>query len=111
MMRFFIVAIAIALLGLFSYVNASSHILDLRDPFGSCDWLCVTNNIIRGIFWISVPIVSIMVLIGAFQLIVAAGDEKKISSAKKTILYATIGFLVATIASGIVPIIRGILGV
>lgn len=85
--------------------------INLAQPFGSCDWLCVTDNIIRGIFWISVPIVSIMVLIGAFQLIVAAGDEKKISDAKKTIVYATIGFLVAIIASGIVPIIRGILGI
>ena len=59
------------------------------------------------LFWdIAAPLATIMVLVGAFQLITSSGDPEKVSQGKKTITYAAIGLVVALIAGGIVSIIQ-----
>lgn len=88
----------------------------LCDPLGTnCQkgnetFLSVVNNVAGFLFTdIAIPLATIMVLIGAFQFITGGGDPEKISKARKTILYAAIGFAVALIASGVSSIIKSIL--
>lgn len=82
--------------------------IDLINPFGGCDWVCVTNNIVNGLGTVSVAIMTIMVLYGGFQIITAGGDPEKFQTGKRTILYAAIGFVVLLVAGSVANIIKSI---
>jgi hypothetical protein len=60
---------------------------------------------------ISAPIVTIMILIGAFKMLTAGGDENKFKEGKKTITYAVIGMTIVLISKGIALVIKDFLGV
>lgn len=47
-----------------------------------------------------------MILWGGFDLATSGGDETKVSNAKKRILYATVGLVIAAMASVIVSLVR-----
>jgi hypothetical protein len=57
------------------------------------------------------PLVIIVFLWGAFQILTAGGDEAKIKSGKKTITYAAIGAAIIICASGLIYVINQLLGV
>lgn len=59
---------------------------------------------------LAVPVTTVLILYGAFQILTAAGDIKKVETGRKTIIYAVIGFGIVLIASGIPYIIREMLG-
>jgi len=61
------------------------------------------------LFTISIPIMVIIIIIGAFQLITAGGSEEKIRKGKKTITWAVIGFVVVLVAGSIASLIKNIL--
>jgi hypothetical protein len=61
------------------------------------------------LFTISIPIVTIMILIGAFQILTAAGNEERIRRGKRTITWAVVGFLVVLIAGGVTQLIENLL--
>lgn len=70
---------------------------------------CVLQRIITAMYYIALPIVTLMVLIGAFQIMTAGGNAEKVTKGRNTIMYAAIGFVVILFASGITGIIRSIL--
>jgi hypothetical protein len=59
---------------------------------------------------LAIPIATVMILYGAFQILTAAGDPKKAEDGKKTIIYTLVGFAIILLASGIPYIIKEILG-
>jgi hypothetical protein len=59
---------------------------------------------------IAIPLVVIMVLVGAFQIMTSGGDPEKFSTGRNTVTYAVIGFGIALIGLGIVSIIKSFLG-
>ena len=70
------------------------------------------NTIINVLtYYIAAPVATLMVIIGAFQMLSAGGDPEKFSTGKKTITYALIGFGVLLIADVIIAIIQELLGV
>jgi Type IV secretion system pilin len=85
--------------------------ISLTDPLGGQEtFLTVLNNVAGFLFTdIAIPLATIMILVGAFQFMTGGGDPEKISKARKTIMYAAIGFAVALIASGASSIIKSIL--
>jgi len=67
---------------------------------------------IRGYFFGAVIAACVfMVLWGAFDLVTSAGDEKKLTSAKNRIMYASIGLVVAAMSMGIVSLVMSLAGV
>ena len=82
--------------------------ITLPDPLGK-SFIAVATAIGNALTTIAIPIVAIMVIWGGFQIMTAGGSEEKISSGRKTILYAAIGFAVVLLASQIVPLINEIL--
>ncbi len=84
--------------------------ITITNPLGCDSVLCVTQAILSALFQISIPIVSLMVLVGAFQIMFAAGNPEKVSTGRKTIIYAVVGFLIILLASSIVPILKEALG-
>jgi len=64
---------------------------------------------IRDLFFGAVIVACVfMILWAGFNLATAAGDEKKVTDAKKTITYALIGLIVAALASTLISIVRGL---
>jgi hypothetical protein len=59
---------------------------------------------------LAVPICGIMVIVGAFQMMTAAGDPTKFGNGRKTLLYAAVGFVIVLFASSVVPLLKSILG-
>lgn len=77
-------------------------------PLGNCNLPCVADKITGLLLTISIPIASIMVLVGGFQMMTAGGNPEKFSSGKKTILYAAIGFLVVLMADQVPKILQNL---
>ena len=91
--------------------GVTGDVITLHNPAGSNTTIAdLIHNITSGLVTIATPIVAIMVLIGAFQILFAAGDPEKFKRGKKTILYTIIGYAIILVASGITSIIKDLLG-
>lgn len=107
----------IGLLPIIKFAEAANDVFQgggnsftLTNPLASCnDLSCIANAIIAALFTISIPIVSIMVLIGGFQILTAGGDPEKFRTGRKTIIYAVVGFAIILLAGGVVSLIRSLI--
>ena len=57
---------------------------------------------------IAVPIVAIMILVGAYQILFSAGDPEKVKTGRRTILYTVIAYGIILIGWGIASIIKNL---
>lgn len=65
------------------------------------------NKILDWLIKIIAPILlTIMVIIGAFQMLFAQGNAEKFSAGRKTIVYAVIGYAIIFISQGVALIIK-----
>ncbi len=70
----------------------------------------IIQNIINALtIYIAPPIVALMVLYGAFQILFAGANPDKFTEGKRTILYAAIGYAIILIANGITLVINNLL--
>ena len=68
-------------------------------------------NIVINIIFIGLMIlVIIMVLMGAFKLMTAAGDTAKVTAGRNQIMYAAIGLIVALVAKAVPSIVSALFG-
>lgn len=82
----------------------------LTDPLGGKTLPQVINNVTHFLSTaIAIPLATIMVLIGAFQMTTSAGNSEKYTKGKNTLIWAAIGFAVAVLASGVTTLITNIL--
>lgn len=90
--------------------GGGSRSLSLPNPLGAASTIPqLLERIARFLALLAVPLVAIMILVGAYQMLFAAGDPEKFGTGKKTILYAVIGYAIILIAWGVTGVIRGIL--
>jgi hypothetical protein len=92
-------------------VLAQGKVEPLPNPLGVGTIPELIDRITTYIIQLAAPIVTIMILVGAFQMLTAAGNESKFSQGKKTITYAVIGMAVVLVAKGITAVITNFLGV
>ncbi len=78
------------------------------DPLNGCNLPCLAGKITGLLLTISIPIVSIMVLVGGYQIMTAGGNPEKASSGKKTILYAAIGFVAVLLAKTVPTLLQNL---
>ena len=62
------------------------------------------------LFGIGGAVATVMVLVGAFQILTAAGDPKKFGDGKKTIIYAAIGYAILLLSGGVASLVANVLG-
>ena len=98
----------------------SAHIDSCEMPTGSvcyCNPLSgegldsIIDPIIDFIFKISIVIVPVLVIYGAFMIITAAGDVAKVEQAKKIIFWTLVGFIIVLLSRGISDLIEVIIGI
>ncbi len=70
----------------------------------------VISVTIDWLFWILLAGAAIMVIIGAFTFLMAAGDTDKVKKARDFIIYALIAAVVAFLAKAVVGLIGTMLG-
>ena len=93
--------------------NSSGNTYDLRhfSPLGYGSLGGVVMNLIKVLdIYIAPPITALVILIGAFQILTAAGNEDKLKTGWKTIAWAAIGYAILLSAWGIIFIIQELLG-
>lgn len=71
----------------------------------------LVNAIINFIFTLSLAIVPLMIIIGAFYILTAGGEEKRVATGKNIITYTLIAFAIILLAKGLVALIKQIIGV
>ena|GEM_PF-1184594 len=94
-----------------TFGSGGSQSIKIPNPLqvGSFEELIVRIN--RWLLVIAAPILTLMIVIGAFQILTAAGNPENITKGRHTITYAVIGYALLLLSSGIIFIIREVLGV
>ncbi|EKD24204.1 MAG: hypothetical protein ACD_81C00085G0006 [uncultured bacterium] len=77
-------------------------------PFGDATITDVLNRVIEYGITIAASLAAIMILYGAFQIMTAQGDPKKIITGRQTIVYALGGLVIIILARGLVAIFKGL---
>ena len=126
----FIVAIIIAFLSFANLVHLNPTPVHAVDHYNICEQDDVPNevkkangcdggadsnlsnvivNIINGIIGVLGIVAAIFILVGGINYMTSAGDVSNIEKAKKTILYAVIGLIIAVLTFAIVNFVIGII--
>jgi len=88
----------------------SGTVSDSTSAWGVICFLNMMNIVINIIFIGLMILVIIMVLMGAFKLMTAAGDTAKVTAGRNQILYAAIGLIVALVAKAVPSIVSALFG-
>lgn len=79
---------------------------EIPNPFKHKTFESLINAIINFIFYVSLAIAPLMILIAAFYFITAGGNPQKIERGKKIIIYTFIGLLIVFLAKALVSVIQ-----
>ena len=71
----------------------------------------IFTNITNTILYVVGAISVIMLIFGGIKYAVSAGDSKKVTDAKNTILYAIIGLIITILSYSIVNFVLNVVGV
>jgi uncharacterized protein YacL len=71
----------------------------------------IVTTVINTLIWFVGIIAVVFIIFGGIKYATSGGDEKKVASAKNTILYAVIGLVVALLAAVIVNVVLKQLGI
>lgn len=82
----------------------------IQNPLSSSNILVIIGGIINWIFTISLSVAAIMYVVAGYRFITAAGDPEKIITAKKMVLWVSIGLAIVAASKGIVSLIGLLLG-
>lgn len=88
-----------------------SQAIEITNPLQWDTFEELINAIIDGLWTISLVLVPIMIIIAGYFFVTSAGEPDKINNAKKMVLYTMIGFLIITMAKGMIVFLKEVLGV
>ncbi len=80
------------------------------NPIQACDFAELVDGIIGFIFLVAVGLAPLMIIIGAFYILTAGADPKRVETGKNIILYTVIGFTIILLGRALVYVIQNILG-
>jgi len=69
------------------------------------------DAIVNFIFTIALVLAPLMAIVGAFYIMSAGGDPKKVGAGKSIIIYTLIGFAIILFAKGLISMIESVIGV
>ena len=92
--------------------HTTGHVGDdgsLANPLKYWELEDILDAIAGFLFKLSIPLVVVVIIIGAFYLVTAGGSEDKIKKGKETIKWAIIGFVIILLAASIAALIQNFL--
>ncbi len=90
-------------------VSATTTI-EIKNPINATSFEALVNNLINFVFYIALALTPLMIIFGAFFLLTAGEDPKRVETGRRIIIYTLIGFTIILLAKGLVALIRGIMG-
>jgi len=88
-----------------------TQVITLPNPLQAKTFQELIQRIVNWLLVIGAPILVLMIIIGAFQIMTGAGNPEKITMGRRTITYAVFGYALLLISNGIILIIKQLLGV
>jgi succinate dehydrogenase hydrophobic anchor subunit len=85
--------------------------VSIQNPLGYDSFKDLAKAVINFFLWLAVALAPLLIIVGAFYLMTAAGDPKRVETGRNIILWTCIGFIVILFAWGIIALVQGILGV
>ncbi|MBU4351120.1 hypothetical protein L6250_01080 [Candidatus Parcubacteria bacterium] len=82
----------------------------IPNPLKYASFECLVDAIVSFLFTASLLLAPIMVLIGAFTLMTAAGNPAKVKTANNIFIYTGIGLLIVFMGKGLVSAIKALMG-
>ncbi|OGM90543.1 hypothetical protein A2755_03230 [Candidatus Wolfebacteria bacterium RIFCSPHIGHO2_01_FULL_48_22] len=111
----FLASAAILLFIFLSALPVSAQIVptstELINPSGINTFGQLWSTIVQWLTAIMVPILTIVIIIGGFQMFTARDNEEQFTKGKKTVTYAVIGAAIVLVANGIILVIQSFLNV
>ncbi len=106
----FALAIGLLLIGGVAFGAEAGGKITLTNPL-KCPTLgaCI-DKLIDALFVLAAPLCALMVMVGGYQILFAAGDPEKFKTGKQTLTYAMIGFALLVLAKSVQYIILDVFG-
>jgi len=82
----------------------------LTNPLTSDSLEGVISNLMDWLVKLGAPLAALMIVIGGIQMLFSSGNPEKFKKGQQTILYTAIGYGIIIIGSGIINIIKVLLG-
>jgi hypothetical protein len=89
--------------------KANRGIFKLDNPLKAESFEDIVAALARWIYLISIPLASIMILYAGFLFMTSGGNEERIKTAKRTLLWTVVGIVIIIIGSGFISLIKDIL--
>lgn len=70
----------------------------------------VVDRILNILFFISIAIAPVMIIVAGFKLLTGGGDPKNVTSARQMLMWTAIGFGIILLSKGLVIILRNVIG-
>ena len=85
--------------------------LTIDNPLGDLKFTDIINKLIDFLLEVALVICPLMIVIGAFFFITAAGDPTKANKGRQVMIYAIIGLVIILISKGLVNLVKSAVGV
>lgn len=82
--------------------------VEFPNPLGAETFDDLLNKLFPWLYILSVPVLSLLILYGAFLMVTSAGAEEKYNQGIKIIKYGVIGFILVLLSGAIAAFIRAI---
>jgi hypothetical protein len=112
MRKYLIGGISLAALFLtFSFSASQAAQIQITNPLQYDTFTDLLNAIIDLLWYFSLAVVPLIIIVAGYFFIASEGDPTKVSQAKKMILYALIGFVIISLAKGVIALLQEIIKV
>ncbi len=79
--------------------------ISLRDPLSGSDIENILERIINFLLIIAAPVAVIMAIWAGYLFMTAGGNEEKVKTARKTLMYVVIGVAVLILSKGVISLV------
>jgi len=80
------------------------------EPVGPSTIKELTDTVLRYLWQVAIPVLTIMVIWGGYQILTAGDDSSKVTKGKETVKWAVVGAGIILIAQGMVYVVGQLFG-
>lgn len=84
--------------------------IELENPLKVGSFEKILDAVASFLFAISIPLLTVIILLGGFFILTAAGNPDRLRKGKQIILWGIVGFVIILVAGGVSTLISNILG-
>ena len=86
------------------------HGIEFKNPIEKESIAEVITGIVGWVYKIALIVAPLMIILGGFYLVTAAGDPERVNTGKKIITWTIVGIVVVLLATSVKVVIESLLG-